>query len=451
MNIPGTELRLGHSAVFSHVHQIVNSKDFESYSFVVPKYAIPEDVFVKRLPCLYHASDEKDVYSYRKLIHDACKQVELLFTQHRELRQSIVHNIQNRIDAAEALLPRQLPQSDRSTRALMGGVSYITKFLFGIPSEGDFRRINARVKTLSHELSEQGALLDKVRQGFSLMTNVTMSRLERLERQQASGRERLDSLIDNLRVWREGLRRTIKDAQVTSMATGELMGFMSLFHQLTTSEVLILATMEQEAAAYFGSLQLLTEGKLPRTLVGPDQVRKALEVVAGKLSSTSGQMISHQDVAYYYKHKLVLAMHDERYVVINIKIPVNFMSAEMKLYQLNVFPVPHENNTDSGFKIVQNVPQYFAVSMEGQYYSEITAEQVKDCLPHHCHVTFPIHTYIRKSCVLAMFNSNHDAVLKHCLFSYTYNVTNAEMAQDLGHGYLILRSATGWVMTRIAT
>ena len=49
---------------------------------------------------------EEEGYSYRSLIHHACCQVNPLFGQHCELGQSIVHNIENRIDAGEGLLPR---------------------------------------------------------------------------------------------------------------------------------------------------------------------------------------------------------------------------------------------------------------------------------------------------------------------------------------------------------
>ena len=52
VDIHGVELRLGHGVTFSRVNDIVNSKDFETYSFLVPKFEIPTKLFINRLPCI---------------------------------------------------------------------------------------------------------------------------------------------------------------------------------------------------------------------------------------------------------------------------------------------------------------------------------------------------------------------------------------------------------------
>ena len=53
VDIHGVELRLGHGVTFSSVNDIVNSKDLETYSFLVPKFDIPTKLFINCLPCIY--------------------------------------------------------------------------------------------------------------------------------------------------------------------------------------------------------------------------------------------------------------------------------------------------------------------------------------------------------------------------------------------------------------
>ena len=107
LQIPGVELRLAHGVVFTYRNELFNSNDFESFSFVIPKFVIPTELFTRKLPCIYKGVGGNQPHDYHRLIHDVCVQVERLFNQHRYSWDRIVLDIERRL--AEGLLPEQLP------------------------------------------------------------------------------------------------------------------------------------------------------------------------------------------------------------------------------------------------------------------------------------------------------------------------------------------------------
>ena len=124
VNIPGTELRLSHGMTFSRTDTIVNSADFETFSFVVQKFKIPRNLFVHEVPCVYaQKQGPSDSSIYRDLVHDACLQVKEMFERHSEQRDSIVSLIGERLDVVEAMLPTKMNKGGRRERALFGIVS----------------------------------------------------------------------------------------------------------------------------------------------------------------------------------------------------------------------------------------------------------------------------------------------------------------------------------------
>ena len=447
VRIPGVHLRLAHGVVFTYRNELINSNDFESFSFMIPKFEIPKQLFARQLPCIYKGRGNDHPLDYHGLIHDVCVQVETLFDQHRHSRDTILLNIEKRLSEAESLLPAKLPANPRFSRAIIGGVSYLTKFLFGIPSEGDFRRLQAQIGSMYGKLKGHDRMLRRMFNGVTLMNNVTNHRLDVIQRQQNISRIRFDSLIENLSVWRENLRRTLHDSKVAAVALTELIGYLNQLSQLTSSEVLILATLEQESNLYFTSIKELTEGRLPEYLVKPATVREALVKIGSRLSGSSGQMVSHTDVSYYYKNRFSLAVHNDEFIVINVKVPIHFGPAKMKLYAVNAYPVPHGNGTNDGFTTVDGLPDYVAFSENDDYMVELDKRQADDCLPLHCHNTVPLIRVDKSSCVMAIFRSDHRTVVANCQINYRGYLPFPTMVTDLTHGHFLVASRQPWTAT----
>ena len=444
----GLELRLSHGVVYSRMNTVMNSADFETFSFLVKKFRVPDEVFAFSLPCIYntaHANPDLDIY--RALIHDACLKFSEMFDRHQQQRVAILANVQAQLTTAEALLPTELRNTRRISRALFGVVSYLTKFLFGIPSESDMRKVSAQVRLLSDEVGSQGDLLLKLKEGFLLATNVTSQRLNELDVRQTETSEKFNNLIGDLKTWREQLRRSLHHRHLTTMALTRLMGFMTYLNQLAISDVMGLTALEQEAENYYLSVLQLTKGRLPPHLVRPEQLRLALNTISNKLRSTSGMTLSHDDISFYYKHNLVLAMHNAESIIINLKIPVHARAAVMQLYQIQIFSVPHNTDSSRGRTKITNLPSYIAFSVNDEYYVELSESQVARCEKHYCHHTFPIMPYSSPSCAFAVFKSLRETIREKCEVQYSLKGSRTEGAISLSHGRYLLSSNKGWVLS----
>ena len=370
-----------------------------------------------------------------------------MFTQHVRQRDALIEGILQKVGDAEGLLPVKLPNTERFSRSLMGGVSYVTKFLFGIPSEDDFRKVSAQISTLADGINNQGKILRDVKDGFVLMENVTSHRLNMLEDQQLASLTRFNSLIDELKTWRERLRRSLQDAQVTARALTDMVGFVSQIGQLTSSEVLFLSTLEGEAVQYLQSIQTLIGGRVPEGMVEPRVMANALEVIRKKLLATAGQIITNTDVTYYYKHRLALSVHNENYIIINVKIPISFAQTNMILYQVESHFVPLNGSFQAGTTRIADLAPFLVVSKDGSYFAELSKSEVDNCLPNHCHVTFPLSPVDKPTCAMALYNSNSKLIDKNCNIAYHRVESPEDFIQDLGHGYWLVSSSISWLMT----
>ena len=300
---------------------------------------------------------------------------------------------------------------------------------------------------MSGELGKHGELLVQLKDGFLLATNVTSQRLDALDQKQTETTEKFNMLLDSLKTWRENLRRSIQNNELTDMALARLIGFMGYLHQLTVSEVLTLTTIEQEAERYQLSINMLTEGKLPPYFVNIYRLKQALRAVTTKLATSSNMVVSHLDMSFYYKHHLVLAMHNENCIVINLKIPVHSPTAVMRLYRVESYLVPHSGHASLGQTIITELPKYIAISSTGNYFAELDQDQVRDCTRQYCHHTFPISPYSVPSCALAVFRSMNSEIPKLCKINYAVKTQRRELAKSLGNGHYLLSSVEGWTVS----
>ena len=189
------------------------------------------------------------------------------------------------------------------------------------------------------------------------------------------------------------------------------------------------------------------QGRLPAHLVKPERLHEAIYTIRQKLKTSSGQFVSHNELSYYYNNRLTLAVHNDRGIVINVKVPVHFGPARMKLYPVQSYPVPHGNGSDHGFTIIDKLPAYVAFSADNEYVLEMTDEQVADCLPHNCHNAYPLTTVNEDSCIMSIFLSKHVSIVNNCHITYRGYSPFPSMATDLTHGHFLVASRRGWTAT----
>ena len=121
---------------------------------------------------------------------------------------------------------------------------------------------------------------------------------------------------------------------------------------------------------------------------------------------------------------------DNGNVVIQLTIPLTTVGAEFQNYQIQTFqlPVPMEQAEGTegkrGFSQIVNFPPYFAMSLDSEYYMELTEQDLSWCkglggMPKICNpAKFMYSVRKRPSCSLALYTGNSTMMKHHCQTEY---------------------------------
>ena len=440
-------MHLNHGVVFKQRGIIRNSQESCTYSFLVKKFLIPENIFAPSMPCSLEVR-ENDFNSdtYRSLVQNACRKLKSMYGQYLRQRDEIVKGMKEKMEEAWKLLPDELPENFRGRRAPFSFVASVAKFLFGTPTGGDIKLVNEQINFLAQKIDEQDDILTVLGNHVRTVTNVTNARLTDIEIRRQSTDSRFDELVRDLQTWRRELKLSVHDFQFSSVQLAKFVGFVGVLSQLTVADLMSLNYLEQQSTLYLNSLQTLAEGRLPSTMVDAHHLQKALSMISDELSKSSGQIISYPRLEYYYRHQLVVAAHQGDYILISLRVPVQPLSDTMILYNVLVFPLPHDSVNGTGNTFVKGIRPYLAVNLQGEYYAELEHSQVTECNENDCITSFPVSPRNHHSCVSALFYSDESHIMKLCHIVYQLNRHHHTSAVRVDENRLIILSPSPWLM-----
>ena len=149
---------------------------------------------------------------------------------------------------------------------------------------------------------------------------------------------------------------------------------------------------------------------------------------------------------YYYKHNLVVAVHQGEYILLNLRIPIQSLTATMSLFHVKLFLVPHNNQNDSGFTVITGVNDYFAVSRHGHFYASLTQLDAESCSRSHCERPFPISPRTYRTCASVLFYGDTWAIDKYCSINYSLDRRHMPLIVPMGGSDLLVTSDDGWLL-----
>ena len=147
---------------------------------------------------------------------------------------------------------------------------------------------------------------------------------------------------------------------------------------------------------------------------------------------------------------------DNGNVVIQLAIPLATVGSEFQNYQIQTFqlPVPmeqtEENQEKRGFSQIVKFPPYFAMSIDEEYYMELSEQDLSWCkglngMPKICNpAKFMYSVRKRPSCSLALYTGNSTMMMYHCQTEYQeLDQPKSEVHQLGSSGELLITSTEG--------
>ena len=120
------------------------------------------------------------------------------------------------------------------------------------------------------------------------------------------------------------------------------------------------------------------------------------------------------------------------------------MKLHSKYFKIHNLPVPVAHNITSIYIRYINIPEYRAISLDKNYYTQLSSEQLSTCYEDsfrikHCSQNLPISNMHVASCALTLYTDNSKQINSLCISSTSFNVKPNNIVIPLGDtSYCIL-------------
>jgi hypothetical protein len=362
------------------------------------------------------------------------------YTEHEELLQM---EYSENIKAIDTLLPRNIKKnkSTQFKRGLVDAGGWLAKQLFGVATEQDLAMLRNHIIQLEDTISQSNESfsqfkenlqsygskinkrVDNIRDGLTLhhkLLNDTMQHIGKIERTMFNIEPQLNTFYK-------------RQHKITK--------YINLLHVYNVQHIHLLNALVRDSSERLQGVQSLVEGYLPVILIPPHVLESYIYKLDRFLKENHpGFSITHMKAKYYYHVKNIMYARTNRNLFISVKIPLSSTDTIFKLYNIDTVPVPMgpiEFHSE-----INNVPTYFAISSDNQFYLELAESDIKDCFGKtvkRCKQIMAIKERVLASCISSIFFQDHATAIKLCKGKVIGNETAFQTKIiDLGSGKLLV-------------
>ena len=310
------------------------------------------------------------------------------------------------MDEAVPVMPNYKEDS-RNKRAIIPFIGQISHTLFGTATEHDvnvlanhIKIIEKRVKLITGSFQHEGKELTSFMKAINKRIDLSIRTMQ-------ENHVAISKLGNELWQAEHGL---LLSSKLSSHLT----------QQASTASYLLHST-----DAFLQALLQLRHGQLSPLVIPKQALHHAIQHVKRKLQRHfSDFTLTHSEVEHYYESDHFLYSRKGDYLYITIKLPISTIASPLQVYQLVVSPLP-VNKSTSHATVLDNYPEYFAISSDRQYYAMLTESQWSKCQGHHtlrqCHTQLPLISSATVSCPSALFFQQKHKIREACDFNFLPN------------------------------
>ena len=200
------------------------------------------------------------------------------------------------------------------------------------------------------------------------------------------------------------------------------------------------------ARDFLDGIAIVTQGRLPRSLISDNQLREILGKVDAMVKRNyPDYVLAAKHISHYRDMKMVTFSVDQQAHSLILTFPAfikNYKQPPLSLYEVETVPVPiiDKNVKADSYSQVRIEKSYIAAGTD--YYIQLRISELLMCKSirhiYYCEELFVIKHKSRHSCVSAIFyNLGPATVTKNCKFDYYFNTTVPPVILDGGRDVLL--------------
>ena len=361
-----------------------------------------------------------------------CQNIGIFTSRLHEMQISAAAVLQQRLDSIYEIIPetKEAIQVERTRKAL-SFVADIGKSWFGFATNSDmtkaFRHINYLEKTQRNMTSVVIHLQDQ----YASVTTAVNHRFARAMKLFDTVQKEMDTLSHTL------TRAIQVSYNTTARMLTVLMGKQQALYEL------------QEAYLH---LQLASEalvtGSLSPFFIPPGILMETLANITHIIRDTyPGFNIVHSQPHYYYNNPHYMFSRKADSIYITLKIPIASRQSMLTWYAIRTMPVPL-NSTTTLATILNNMPDYFAVSADGQFHTTLTERDLLLCTGHalkHCPYELALKPVSQITCPYALYTDSTTLIADKCDFKVVAGLVRPKL-QELAPGVILVTNTSRLIL-----
>lgn len=407
----GTEMfqRLNYGVVFKQTDKVIIGRDFWYHTFEID---LPERTSIPYLTTCTNGNT-------------TCTLLSHLITQLNSIRSETAVRINATIQMIEELVPETHVHKSRSKRSLLPFIGTLSKGLFGTATMDD-------VNILANHINK----INKITRGLS-------EALVQHENQLGSYMNAANKRMDNLM---SGIKSNMFAIQYiqTKLHTD--------FHNLEYSFEYILdilieqihsaTSLNHELDEFRLGIASLVDGDLSPLLIPQDVMYSVLnDVQAMLLTKFAGFHLSVTKTKDVYNSCKFLFARNGTKLYVTLKLPISNFAKPLTMYKVLSVPVPVNATSEHGTQIL-NLPNYFLVTSDNQYYTTLNNLDVSSCDGSNiklCSENIALTPVTTQSCILALYANDKSLVKSLCSFRYVQSVIKPKIMELNPNSLLLYR------------
>ncbi len=318
------------------------------------------------------------------------------------------------------------PSSGRNRRGLFDFGGKILKSLFGVVTNEEAEDMQYAINALSENQFNIQSRLQTFEKRVVAVANLTNQHLLKMGRVMRQVDNKFSRLFLELH---KGMHTTTRFA-----------GFMSSMMLTLVQEI---ARVEREIEQFLDGLRSLHRGELSIDLVSETFLRDTLGILQEHISSKYPSFsIAEREPVYYYKYGKPSFSWNNGTLIVHLAVPLRSTATAFKLYQVTSYSVPADHNdTLTTRPLLEN--DIFGISHDGVNFLEMSSDDFQSCTLSktiRCEVASVIQDVFHKSCLLALYQNDKQAIQELC--RYRLEVAKTVMGlKSLSPGRVLVSNA----------
>ena len=358
--------------------------------------------------------------------NETCIMVSHVIAQVNTIRAETSVRMDDTIDAIKRLIPEAKAKMGRRRRSLLPFIGQLSKSIFGTATSEDVNMLARHINSITRK------------------TNKILNSLEQHGNHLSSFMQTANNRMDNLL---EGIKTNkIEINYVHSLLTTSTKNLQYSFNKMLetlASQINQSSHLNHLLDEYKNGIVSLAEGELSPIIIPANIMEQTMSDIQNLLSTKySGFHLTYKNVNQVYSQSKFLCGRHNDSIYISVKFPITVQKQPIKLYTVLSLPVPINSSSSHATQIL-DLPYYFAITSDKQYYMALDQNALLDCHGTkyiHCSENKPLIPVTSQSCVLSLFSNDKHLIHSSCNFRFVQNVIKPKLIEMDANAILLYRT-----------